>query len=351
MKNSSSANTVGLNRSKYLDNICGLLIIHMIFTYHLVIFCKFQVPPAVFVFIGQVFCFFMTWFFFKSGMFYKEQPLRKVLISGLKRFIVPYIIFNIVGGLCDIFLSCYNQTANRSIHDLLIMPFSVTYYNEATYSNLALWFLLSMFVVKVLFALLRKIKMPILPICLFFFVIGFLMNHYRDDLSSLSVSFGLFGKKIYLLIPYYFGNMCYGLAVYCLGYLLKDIQFRKYVFFSCIAIYIIHFWFPYIMDVRANETNNYILVFLYNIAGIITFDNIFKNKLDRDIPLLSHVGRNSMVYYVTHFVFMSFIFGIFGNIVANKWYLYITGVILTSIFLFLSDILFRYKNVKWIIGN
>jgi fucose 4-O-acetylase-like acetyltransferase len=350
MKKESLRSSI-MDRSNYLDNISGLLIIHMIFTSHLVIFCKFQVVPTFFVAIQQILCFFMTWFFFKSGMFYKDKPLKNVLLSGLKRFLVPYIIFNIVGGLCDIFLACYRQQGNISIPNLLIMPFSVTYYNEATYSNLALWFLLSMFIVKILFSILREFKMPVSIICLVFFFLGFLMNHYRYELSSSSIFFMFFNKKIWLLIPYYFGNICYGLAVYSLGYLSKNIQYTIYIYILCMAIYIIHFFFPCIIDVRSNESTNYFLALIYDIAGVITFNNIFKNKIDMKIPLFSYVGRNSMVFYVTHFVFMSFVFGLFDNTSINKLYLYFIGVVLTSIFLFLSDKLFRCKNLKWMVGN
>ncbi len=232
-----------LSRSNYLDNICGLLIIHMIFIYHLVNFCKFQVQPYFFVVVSQIFSFFMAWFFFKGGMFYKEKPLRIIIYSGLRRFIIPYVLFNTLGGLCDIFIAYYKQQGNLSISDLLIMPFSVTYYNEATYSNLALWFLLSMVVVKILFSIFYKIKIPILIVCSIFLVLGFLMNHYRYELSSFSLFFDLCGKRIYVLIPYYFGNICYGLAFYSLGYLLKSIQFNKYLFVTCVIIYIIHFIF------------------------------------------------------------------------------------------------------------
>ncbi len=346
--------SISQNRSKYLDNICGLLIIHMIFTSHLVIFCKYQVTPAIFVFIGQVLSFFMSWFFFKSGMFYKETTFYNFFHSGTKRFIIPYCFFNFIGGLCDIFLSSYNNK-RLSIVDLLIKPFSTTYYNEATYSNLALWFLLSIFIVKLLFLLSRKININVSVLLFVFLFAGSLLNHFRYHLNSFSFTLSLFGKCIYILIPYYFGNICYGFAFYSLGFLLKEKQFNKYFFILCVIIYMVHFFVPCIIDVRSNETSNYTLSVIYNIAGIIVFNNIFRIKLNHNIKFLSYIGKNSMEYFVTHFVFMSFIFGIIGDISnisdRNKLYLYLLGCGLTILFLIFVDWIFKHNKIRWMVGD
>lgn len=73
------------NRVYYLDTICGILILHMIFIIHLPHFVGTECPSWI-IFKGpkMVLDFFMSWFFFKSGMFFKEKKrfmklLRQVI--------------------------------------------------------------------------------------------------------------------------------------------------------------------------------------------------------------------------------------------------------------------------------
>ena len=67
-------------RDNGLDNISGLLIIYMMWV-HLCALCDlwdFQRVP------WHVLEFFMFWFFFKSGMFYRERKIKDVVSGGVK---------------------------------------------------------------------------------------------------------------------------------------------------------------------------------------------------------------------------------------------------------------------------
>ena len=71
-------------RQIYLDNVCGLLIIHMIFICHQPLFCNYTDSAVEFVL--KLLSFFMAWFFFKAGMVYKERPVKEeILPDGAKR--------------------------------------------------------------------------------------------------------------------------------------------------------------------------------------------------------------------------------------------------------------------------
>ena len=79
-------------RINHLDLVAGLLILWMIYFDHLRSFC------GVSYFIGydalkRLFYFFMSWFFFKSGMFYDEKRnARDVAMRDFHRFVVPFLI-------------------------------------------------------------------------------------------------------------------------------------------------------------------------------------------------------------------------------------------------------------------
>ena len=78
-------------RQIYLDNVCGLLIIHLIFTGHQPLFCNYT--DSAIEFVVKLLSFLMAWFFFKAGMVYKERPVKEVVRSSFKRLLVPYMIF------------------------------------------------------------------------------------------------------------------------------------------------------------------------------------------------------------------------------------------------------------------
>ena len=57
-------------RQIYLDNVCGLLIIHMIFICHQPLFCNYT--DSTIEFILKLLSFFMAWFFFTKNVQLKK---------------------------------------------------------------------------------------------------------------------------------------------------------------------------------------------------------------------------------------------------------------------------------------
>ena len=78
---------------------------------------------------------------------------------------------------------------------------------------------------------------------------------------------------------------------------------------------------------------------------------------------MTHIGENSMVYYITHGTFFELLFVIpiyktsgglknaigLGNV--TGWPLYIGTVLLTLLFLTLMDYLFRKTKLRALIGG
>ena len=71
-----------MKRIVSLDIITGILIIHMIFG-HIMRFAH-CIDTDLYHYTSILLSFFMPWFFFKSGMFYKERkPVEVLLVGGV----------------------------------------------------------------------------------------------------------------------------------------------------------------------------------------------------------------------------------------------------------------------------
>lgn len=68
-----------VSRQSRIDAVAGLMIIYMIL-YHIFQWCDLrEVNRSYWM---QPISFFMFWFFYKSGMFYKERTCREILLGG-----------------------------------------------------------------------------------------------------------------------------------------------------------------------------------------------------------------------------------------------------------------------------
>lgn len=55
-----------------------------------------DIPDMVSVILG-LFSFRMGWLLFKAGMFYKPRPMKEVIDKGIRRFVIPFVIFSLIG--------------------------------------------------------------------------------------------------------------------------------------------------------------------------------------------------------------------------------------------------------------
>lgn len=137
-------------RKFYLDNICGVLIIHMIFICHQSLFCKYSNPAIEFVL--KLLSFFMAWFFFKAGMMFKERPVKAVARSSAKRLLVPYVFFTLVGLLMMACEEYFLKGNNPMTLGFLKDEFWWLVNWSTLFPSMICWFLLSLFVVRVAYA-------------------------------------------------------------------------------------------------------------------------------------------------------------------------------------------------------
>ena len=133
-------------RDRSLDLISGLLIIHMISGHIFSVFT--QLEGCSFYRIEQfLLFFFMPWFFFKGGMFFRYNPDYKVFArKSFRRLMMPFLSWGIIGTL---FFFIYVATSEHSGGlGWYLAPIKSLTMAGTFEGNGPLWFLLSLFIAR-----------------------------------------------------------------------------------------------------------------------------------------------------------------------------------------------------------
>lgn len=269
------------DRDNSIDIVAGLLIIHVILGH---IF-QWAHMNSFYAPVNRVLVFFMPWFFFKSGMFFKEKPYNQVLLNT-KRLLLPFAVFSLIGQFFWSIMMFVD--GDRVISHYLLSPFKTLLAEGAINGNLPLWFLLTLCVVQCVYSLAQSKRGLVLVASL---LAAYLLN------------------EIGYSKPYLLANCCSGLFFYSAGHILKEYQYKTSIALLSMVIGItILFMFPSIVDMRSNHlfSGNYFIWCLYCIAAIITFNNLSRFlKIGLITTPMSFIGRNSMIFYVLHWIIMT----------------------------------------------
>ena len=320
-------------RDKSLDALCGVLIIHMILG-HILQWTSLK-DSIFYIWSQRLLFFFMPWFFFKSGMFFKEQKIKVILKNGYKKLIIPLIVFSVL-GLPYYWLKLYINDDLNFIHYILspIKSFFITGNNVG---NLPLWFLLALFGVLISYDFLYKKIHPVI-------------------IMLLSLLCGTIISKLYISIPFYFSNILIGMAFYAAGNLMSKWQYKTIIRFSCIMIYILSVsLFPQFVDLRTNTliSGNYFLWFFIGCASCIAFNNIFKSIENVAPNFIIEIGKDSIIYYTLHWLIISYSTLILNYLfnVKEGWYMFLI-ILLSNIILLpiCATLLKRNNNTRFCIG-
>lgn len=317
-----------IKRDSSLDTIAGIMTIYMIYS-HICPWVGISPLPHV----GQFLFFFMAWFFYKSGMFFHNISFSECYKKGIQRLIIPYIIFSIIGWFMFFIRDVIKQEITEQY---FINSLRQILHEGAVAGNAPLWFLFTLFCVRIIFYLVHKLKQYSVILICFSGILAYILNfwHIKDY--------------------YWISNICSGLFFFGCGYILRNAQYNKYLFIISIITYIgIIIYIPTFVDFRSNTftKGNYIAWILSSLAGIITFNNIFKYIPVR-FKLLNNIGKDSMSYYVTHWIILSITYVLFFEFIEQEekkiWFiLYLVFLILL---LPLANVLFKTKKLRWTLG-
>lgn len=285
-------------RIEYIDVVSGIMISWMIIG-HCIHFSHFDLPCR------YLLSFYMPWFFYKSGMLYKPKNIIDLFQKDSSKYLRYFVVYSFIGWM--VWSVCSIINGQLTIRNCLLSPILLFVRHGNISGNGALWFLLSLFLV-------RQIG-------------NFIVNSFKGKNVLLIFSFLCFAVAFFLYTygwynhSWWFGNLFSGLCFFLLGYWLKDKEQNRQLFLVSTVFYILVVVaaFSGIIDgfpnlyMHANKmtSGSYWLFYPMALAGIIMTNNLFRIfcKTTR-FRVLEYIGHNSMNFYITHwilFVLVTFI--------------------------------------------
>lgn len=272
-------------RNKAIDTVGGVMILFMILRHCFIDTVKDSLFGGVIAYYPLLF--FMAWFFFKGGMFYRDEPLAASISKGFTRLLVPYFVFSLIAViLASIVYGCLDGI--QGIQGVFQRIPVYVKREGAVDCNAPLWFLLSFFLVRVFFTFARSLHIP----------------SWCVSICALLAAFGLYRAQF--PIGQYYGNTAMGLFCFSMGYLLKDLQYHKALFIPSTVIYVTYLVYccctrSVVGIFNSNVHTPFFPTALYYIAGCIFVNNLFTRVPKLQSDFLAGIGYDSMSYYVVHF--------------------------------------------------
>lgn len=261
------------SRKTHLDSVHGLMILNMMLTH----WCGFAIGMSSKFYypVTHVFAFYMTWFFFKSGMFAKDISFKEETITDTRKLLLPALFYTILGYILIIIIQGFKFN--------ILDEITLIAHTGTPNGNGPMWFLFSLFVIKLLFFALKKCKIHPLLIILISFVLILVTKHFCSSLWwSLNISIGLF--------------------FYALGYLFRDWQYNRNIALPALAIYVLFLFFHSNIDLRIGQFDPFFLTIFWSIAACIAFNYLFFRFTKINIKPLQFVGRHAMAFYPIHYM-------------------------------------------------
>lgn len=311
------------SRDENIDTVAGLMILWMI-NLHIQKLSGFALIPSRYM---PFLPFFMMWFFYKSGMYHKVLDFKTIAHTSIKRLLIPYAIFSFIGIISGTIISLYQ---NESLIDFYIGSVYQFIVMGGVFSNMPVWFLLSLFCVKIVFN-------------------HFIIKNVGKVCIGTSIVIAFLLAMIGVAKPPYFGNICLGLFFYGLGYYFKQIQFKQNIFLISIFLYfLIYIFHPSNIDVRANLCNlgTYLGAVVGGVFAIIVINNLSRCSIS--LRPLTYLGQHSMVYYLCHWIILK---QVQTYVSASPKELYVIMCLACIMILPVIDRIICMANIRWIVGE
>lgn len=264
------------NRINKYDNLKGFAIILIVLGH----FINFTTNDLTYFIHNYLQLIHLPIFFFVAGYFSKineDQPLK-----AFKRLLIPYIIFCIIYALYKFYF--YGETPDT----LFIYP------------GRALWFLISLFTMKMMLPIIDKFRYPLI----FAFAIAILSGFLNLDVLSLSRTFCYLPA---FLVGFYYNDYINNISSNHNEFyqiLSKKSSLIIIIAFTLISLVVLSYYLPFKM---INLNHMYEAFFKFNMLMrfiIISIGIVFTLIMNRIMVngenFLTKFGRNSMSVYVLH---------------------------------------------------
>lgn len=278
--------------------------------------------------IRTLFFFDLPIFFFVAGYFSKTTPDQP--LKSFKRLMIPYFIYCL---LIELFRLFYIGSMNWS---MIFIKASV-----------GLWFLIALFIMKMILPILDKFRFPVITTLLFamlfglfdihpnilgltrlfaylpIFIAGFKLNEYKKKLVELY-------PKVYDFYDRHF-NIILILVIIATIIVLSKFTARFFIFKS-----------PYRGRIEFEAIKRLIVIVL-EIVWMVILNRIMTNREF----FLTQIGRNSMTVYVLHLFLVIFLNRIWTNVITSptlSFALTLTATLAIA-YVLSRDIVTKYFNM------
>ena len=320
-----SSDIQNTNRLSYVDIGAGVMIIWLLY-YH----ALWPMYEREILNVFPWLFYFMPWFFYKSGYFFKPKSLKESIKKDAGKLLKQFAIWSAIGYvvyiLCRIFLF-----DDLSLRNAFYTPLRSLFLGGSIPLNSALWFLLTLFVV-------RQIALVVTPKCnaLWMGLIGAVIACILHFVN-------------YQFTPFTIYSTAWGLCFFAIGYAMKKYEQNTWVIIASAIVLLLTFTMTDIPEVYKKEDTCawywYVLWYPASIAGCVVFNNICRwlekaeTKAHTYIHTYIHtslfspikwVGRHSMTFYVAHFIIFKVVYDLIGKY-HEAWYAGWQGVLIITI--------------------
>ncbi len=244
------------------------------------------------------------------------------------------IVGFIIHSLCSVIKGDYN------IVHYTLTPIKEILLAGTVNGNAPMWFLLSLFTVKLIFYYVEK-QFNTATLAIAAMVVT----------ETMLIVFNYTGIRL----PDYFCSIPMGLFFFSVGKMLSQRQYEIGIIVIAALLFASHFIEPLqsCVNFRSGKiAYGYGLSFIMQCVGGIVLINVLFKKIITPILFVSYVGQKSMIFYCCHWLAIMLVYFICHDIyaLANKKILGIMIVVIFAVIPIVNVIIHKCK-IQWIIGE
>lgn len=276
-------------RQNHIDAISGLFIVQVVLL-HIIILTRCTENLIYDIVFQQLFVFYMPWFFFKNGLFYRHRNMKDAINYITQRLAKPYIYILVVSAAATILYSGSNNFNGIYVTFDIITQLKYLFWHGALAENLPLYFLLSLSIVRISAATIDRFS-----------------DKYGSTITFIATVVVLIVlAQVSFRLPDYIINSFIGLLFFSLGRLSVSLFNSDKIAYLATAIYtVLVLLMPSFVDFRTGFTvqGKFWIWVIISLCGII-FTNYFMKLINKvfTFKLLIYIGQHSMAIYVIHFL-------------------------------------------------
>ena len=235
-----------------------------------------------------------------AGLFVSIKDIHTFIVKKINRLIVPYCFFVLIGNVVAYIRSMiYHESF------IYFSPFyyAITEDKEWHFLNVPVWFLVSLFNVYVIYMFVNlflrffKIENELTKFIFMMLLsaLGFISHRIGIDLPLLFIDTSLTS-----MLFFYFGHLIMNKTTF----LRNDHRFCILLILSLLFLaFTFYFSYGFVDFYRNNIKTSFINLYLFGMSGVTGI--LLLSKAIKRIPVISTIGRYSIVYLGTHQLFIN----------------------------------------------